>query len=288
MKPFVARVPLRWVDLDAQGHVNNALIVDYLQEARVAYLLSGPNGHMLADGVVVVGHQVEYLRPAEFSRAPIEVELRVGKVGASKITYGYEVVQDSTTVARARTVVCPIDFSTGAPRRMTPEEREGLGGTSTHLEPLRDLGRWRVGENAHVHEFTVRWSDLDSYGHANNVRFFDYIAEARVHMSSDADPAAMRTAANADAEYLWLIVRQDVDYLAQLEHRLEPYAVRTAIAKLGTTSMTTVAEVMDPLDGRIFARSRTVIVTADRHGRPVAVPPILREASEAWPGVSLG
>ena len=38
---FQFSCPLRWGDLDAQGHVNNAVVVDYLQEARVAFLLSG-------------------------------------------------------------------------------------------------------------------------------------------------------------------------------------------------------------------------------------------------------
>ena len=32
---------MRWGDMDAQGHVNNAAYLDYLQEARVAFLLSG-------------------------------------------------------------------------------------------------------------------------------------------------------------------------------------------------------------------------------------------------------
>lgn len=283
--PLVYRVPLRWVDLDAQGHVNNALLVDYLQEARVAFLLGGPNAHMLGRGIVVVGHAVEYLRPVDFSRTPLEVALTVGKVGASRFTYAYEVTQDGVAVARALTQACLVDFTTGLPRRMTPAERDHVLAASSPIEPLRDLGAWRVGERAHVHEFTVRWSDLDSYGHVNNVRFFDYIAEARVHMSSEADPTAMRTASNSDAQYLWLVVRQDVDYVTQLEHRLQPYVVRTAIGRLGTTSMTTVAEIVDPLDGRVFARSRTVIVTADRDGRPTAVPDALRAAHDAWPAL---
>ena len=282
---YVAPVPLRWVDLDAQGHVNNAVLVDYLQEARVRFLLEGPNAALLGNGIVVVGHQVEYLRPAEFSREPVAVELTVGKVGGSKITFGYEVLQDGLAVVRARTQVCLFDFEAGRPRRMTPGEREVFAALSHHVDPLRDLGEWRVGEAAHEHPFVVRWSDVDAYGHVNNVRFYDYIAEARIHMSTDADPVATRSAADAEAPYLWLVVRQDVDYLAQLEHRLEPYVVRTAIAKLGTTSMTIVAEITDPLDGRIFARSRTVLVVGDREGRPIPLPEQLRRGIELWPAV---
>ena len=116
----VVRVPLRWVDLDAQGHVNNAVIADYLQEARVRFLLEGDNAELLGNGTLVVGHQVEYLAPIEFSTEPVEVHLWVGQVGASRFTIGYEVLQNDRVTARARTVLCIYDFDAGRPRRMTP------------------------------------------------------------------------------------------------------------------------------------------------------------------------
>ena len=56
MEPYRVRVPLRWVDLDAQGHANNAAIVDYLQEARVDFLLTGPNAHLLPVPNVIEMH----------------------------------------------------------------------------------------------------------------------------------------------------------------------------------------------------------------------------------------
>ena len=89
----VSRVPMRWVDLDAQGHVNNAVVADYLQEARVDWLLSGPQAHLLGTSTMVVAQQVEYLGPVVFELEPIEVELWVGSVGASRFTLGYRVRQ---------------------------------------------------------------------------------------------------------------------------------------------------------------------------------------------------
>ena len=52
-------VPSRWGDLDAQGHVNNGFYVDYLQEARVHFLLTGPPEarDLLDSGVLVVSHR---------------------------------------------------------------------------------------------------------------------------------------------------------------------------------------------------------------------------------------
>ena len=281
----VIPVPVRWVDLDAQGHVNNAVVADYLQEARVRFLLEGDNAALLGDGTLVVGHQVEYLSPVEFADDPVQVRLWVGNVGASRFTIGYEVVQDGRVAARARTVLCIFDFEAGRPRRMLPQERSWFVERSGPLEPLRTLGNWRPGPAAYSAPLVVRWTDLDSYGHVNNVRFFDFVAEARVHMSSDADQAGNRMTAAAEAGYLWMVVRQDVDYLAQLDHRLDPYETRVAVADIGRTSMSLVAEVTDPVYGTVHARARTVLVCGDRRGRPIPVPDELRHGLETWPAV---
>ena len=68
---------MRWGDMDAQGHVNNAAYLDYLQEARVAFLLSGSPvlDHLLDAGVLVVNHQLEYLKPITFSDRPLMTKL---------------------------------------------------------------------------------------------------------------------------------------------------------------------------------------------------------------------
>lgn len=281
-------VPLRWVDLDAQGHVNNANIVDYLQEARVAFLLGGPNAHLLGDGVIVVDHQIEYLRPVEFTPDRLRVDLRVGHVGAARFTIAYLVSQFGEPVARARTNLCVYDFAAGHPVRLTPSERAAFSAVSTEVEPLRSLGAWQVGEAAHHHELFVRWSDLDSYGHVNNTRFFDYVAEARVHLNTDALPNAIRTSLHGEVEHVWMVVRQDMHYLTQMAHRLEPYRVRTAVAKLGRTSLTLVAQIEDPLDGTLLARALTVLVHADASGRPLPVPEEMRSVAERWPAVHTG
>ena len=279
----IVRVPLRWVDLDAQGHVNNAVVADYLQEARVRFLLEGANAALLGNGTLVVGHQVEYLAPVEFANDPVEVRLWLGQVGASRFTIGYEVVQGEVIAARARTVLCIFDFQAGGPRRMTHDERAWFVDRSGELPPLRELAKARPGPHAFRAPLTVRWTDLDAYGHVNNVRFFDFVAEARVHMSSDADPAGNRMTAAAEAGYLWMVVRQDVDYLRQLDHRLEPYATRVAVATIGRTSMSLVAEVTEPATGTVHARARTVLVCGDRRGRPIEVPDELRQGLDLWP-----
>ena len=75
VSPYTHGCPMRWGDMDVQGHINNAAYPDYLQEARVAFLLSGsPVLHQLLDsGVLVVSHQVEYLKPVAFSEQPLVI-----------------------------------------------------------------------------------------------------------------------------------------------------------------------------------------------------------------------
>lgn len=281
MAVFDVDVPLRWVDLDAQAHVNNALVVDYLQEARVGVLLRSPNAALLGHGLVVVGHQVDYLAPIEYSSDPLQVRLSIGRVRAASYLYAYELSQQGRPVAEARTEVCVYDFETQCPRKMTDAERAWFDEVAEPVEPLPTLGPFTLAE-AHEYPFVVRWSDVDSYGHVNNVRFVSYVGEARVALHRLLDPDVLPTSMDADPTCTLLIARQDMRYIKRLEHRLEPYVVRTGIARVGTTSVTFAHEIVDPLDGTVYGRGAAVLVHADAAGRPTPVPQVLREAAERW------
>ncbi len=271
------RVPVRWVDLDAQDSLpqrwaNDAVILDYLQEARVDFLLRGPNAHLLGGGVIVVEHQVEYLAPIRSGTEHVDVELSVADVGAARFTVGYGVRAGGQRVAHARTLLCNYDFAAQRPARWADAERAWFAQLAAPLEPLRDVGGFEVGERYHRHSFVVRWSDIDAYGHANNTRFYDYVAEARVR--------ALGPPSRGSA---WLVVRQDMRYVGQIEHRLEPYEVHTAIAALGRTSVTLAVRLVDPATGRLLAHATSVLVHADAAGRPKALPDAVRETYRRWP-----
>lgn len=262
--------------MDLQGHLNNVRYIDYLQEARVDYLLSGPNAEMLGSGVLVASHQMEYLAPVVHGE-DLVIELAPQQVGAGRFSIGYEFKVAQKPVARAVSLLAPFDLQANRARRLSAAEREHfLAEEAAPGLQLRTVPRSTIGEGpAHMYEFSVRWSDLDSYRHVNNVRFYDYLQEARL--------ALMAPAAERGADFLWLLVRQDVEYLAQLNFRREPYAVRTAVQAIGNSSMTLTAEVIDPQDGTVFARGRSVIVCGDpATGRPMPVPAQGRDLLEAY------
>lgn len=246
--------PMRWGDMDAQGHVNNAAFLDYLQEGRVDFLLGGPPemARLLETGVLVVSHQVEYLAPVVFSERPLRLELWVDQVGASRFAVGYEVYDGEVLAARARTTATPFDLAANRLRRLTEVERRCLTAAMDAVAPLRELGRVPVTEPAHAYRLAVRWSDLDSYGHVNNVKFYDYIQEARI--------AVMVEALHWNPEDMWVVARQDLEYRRPMDFRPVPYEVRTCVSALGRRSFTLAAEIRDPTEAGVYATARTVVV----------------------------
>lgn len=126
--------------MDSLGHVNNVVYVDYLQEARVDMLrvhAPAQGGEELAEGVVVVRHEVEFVRPLVFRPEPVRVESWVTQVRAATFTMAYEVLDelpdgDRRVYLRASSVLTPYVFSQERPRRITAEERAVLG---RFLEP---------------------------------------------------------------------------------------------------------------------------------------------------------
>jgi len=248
--------PIRWGDLDAQGHVNNAAFLDYLQEARVDWLLAGPPamGRLLEAGVVVVGHQVEYLAPVGYSERPLTIELWVDAVGASRFAVAYDVWAADVLVARARTAATPFDLAAGRLRRLDAAERGVLAAALSPAAPLRELSRTPVREPAHHYPLWVRWSDLDSYGHVNNVKYFDYVQEARI--------VVMYAALDWRPEEVWVVARQDLEYRRPIDFRATPYDVATSVTAVGTRSFTLAAQISDPGSGECYATGRTVVVGA--------------------------
>jgi acyl-CoA thioester hydrolase len=135
--------PLRWADMDSLGHVNNVVYVDYLQEARVDMLrVHAPmrGGEALAEGVVVVRHEVEFVAPLQFRHEPVRIESWVSEVRTATFTMSYEILDqmpdgDRRVYLRAKSVLTPYLFAEERPRRISVDEREVL---ERFLEPVDD------------------------------------------------------------------------------------------------------------------------------------------------------
>jgi acyl-CoA thioester hydrolase len=90
----MARVPLsvRWGDLDAFNHVNNAAFLVYAQEARLAWL-AGIDGVWFDETMmpVVAAAEVNYRRQLAWP-AEILIELTATRIGNSSLTIAHRIV----------------------------------------------------------------------------------------------------------------------------------------------------------------------------------------------------
>lgn len=278
--------PLRWADLDTLGHVNNVVYVDYLQEARVDLLrtLLPDSRDDLAEGVVVVRHEVTYLSPLEFRFRPVSIECWVTEIRAASFTLAYEVFHEEAegrrVYLRATTVLTPFVFADERPRRLRPEEREALApyleaDDVTRTAPLVTVG---PEDATHTYRLHVRFSDVDVYRHVNNVRYFEYLQESRIRFLAEA----LRPAGLVPPSVV--VAQTDVDYRRPILLRREPYEVRSRVERLGTRSFTIVSEIGDPGAAEpVYARSRVVIVFFDLEaGRSTDPDPVVREAVAAY------
>ena len=140
-------IRLRWSDLDAYGHVNNAEMLRLLEEARIhafwvtedavggepeqavgastAVLDGRPGASTLT---LIARQEVEYLAQVPYLRQPLDIQLWIGRMGGASLEVSYEVRSPEGAVpvvlyARAATTLVLVDAASGRPRRINDRER---------------------------------------------------------------------------------------------------------------------------------------------------------------------
>ena len=115
---FTNKQYVRWGDLDAFGHVNNATYLIYAQEARYAW------SKMLE--MVVARAEVDFIAPIYTGDIYIDVEIWVNKIGTSSFGVTYEMKNGDEIVAVVKTVQVTVSMDTKKSRPMNDAEREFL------------------------------------------------------------------------------------------------------------------------------------------------------------------
>ena len=109
---------VRWGDLDAFGHVNNATYLVYAQEARYAW------SKMLE--MVVARAEVDFIAPIYAGDVYLDIEIWVNKIGNSSFGLTYEIKNGDELVARVKTVQVTVSMDTKKSRPINDAEREFL------------------------------------------------------------------------------------------------------------------------------------------------------------------
>ena len=138
----------------------------------------------------------------------------------------------------------------------------------------------------------MRFGDIDSYGHVNNVVMLQYLEDARVRLlagplpeGAGADLPAGTTFRSLAGDRLTVIGRQEIEYREQLLYRPEPVSVRVWASTVGGSSFVLDYAIEEEDGSRTYAVAQTVVVQIDRAtGRPVRLDQDQRTLLEHWSG----
>jgi acyl-CoA thioester hydrolase len=87
----VARIAVRWRDMDVNRHVNNTIYFRYLEQARIEWFDSVVEERRDPyHGIVIANAYCNYLKPLAYP-ATIDVCVYVGPPGRSSFTFYYDV-----------------------------------------------------------------------------------------------------------------------------------------------------------------------------------------------------
>ncbi|AIF48905.1 acyl-CoA thioesterase [Dyella japonica] len=113
---FVAPIGVRWRDLDAFNHVNNANYLTYLEEARLQWLQHVPGWFDEHSMPVLAASELNYRRPIEWP-AQLNVELFCERLGNSSVTIAHRIVNahDGSLYSDGKVVMVWMDPGTGKP-----------------------------------------------------------------------------------------------------------------------------------------------------------------------------
>ena len=122
---FSTGIEVRWSDCDSFGHVNNAVYLTYLEQARLAYWRD-----VLPDvpfpGLIIARIEIDF-RAQAFPGDRLEVRAAVTSLGNTSFRHEYEVVRDDGTVAaRASSTQVFFDYTTNRPTPIDPRFRERI------------------------------------------------------------------------------------------------------------------------------------------------------------------
>ena len=121
------RIEIRWRDVDAYGHVNNAVYLTYLEEARDAWVAKVLGPVTDTWHFVLARVEIDYRNELNQGDGAVVVRCGLESIGRSTVRTREEIVKvDGTVSAVAAAVTVPRDPERGRSRPLSGIEREAL------------------------------------------------------------------------------------------------------------------------------------------------------------------
>ncbi len=125
MSTYTTAIAVRFRDIDAMGHVNNAVYATYLEQARTAYVRDVLGADLSSIPTVLASLSLEFRRPVLLEDGSVTVEIDVPELGKSSVPMTYEIRTDDGVVAEAESVQVAVDDE-GSSRPIPEEHRTAI------------------------------------------------------------------------------------------------------------------------------------------------------------------
>ena len=107
----VEKIPVRWGDMDAMGHVNNTVYFRFMEQTRISWFEKlMPRGEAWGTtGIVIVNASCNFTRPINYP-ATVEVRMYAGPLGGSSVPTYYDLIVNGDVYADGAAKVVFIDM----------------------------------------------------------------------------------------------------------------------------------------------------------------------------------
>lgn len=127
---FTYKLHPRWSDMDELHHINNAVYLSYLEDARGRYLHFAAHWDWMVDGIILANVNINYLSPMHFLNEAY-VYVRCSKVGNKSFDLEYIIAGkdkngESIVYAAAQTTQVMFDYKTNSSVIIPDHLREKL------------------------------------------------------------------------------------------------------------------------------------------------------------------
>jgi len=121
------RIEIRWRDVDALRHVNNAVYATYLEECRDGWLARALGDDASLWDYVLARVAIDFRNEVSLGEEAVLARATLVRIGTSSLTLREEIRKlDGTLAAEAESVIVARDPETGRSRPLTEAERTRL------------------------------------------------------------------------------------------------------------------------------------------------------------------
>jgi len=124
--PFVHEETVRFSELDGMGHVNNAVFLTYLEQARLSWFgRFADDEPMPLRDVILARTEIDFRSPLVFGET-VSIGVRPSRLGTKSFELEYELRVGERVVAEAKSVIVGFDYEAGRSTEVPERWRQRL------------------------------------------------------------------------------------------------------------------------------------------------------------------